>query len=286
MAVLISTAGGGLHQLRDGVIDDVDLGRHLLTGFAGLARQAAHRVGYHGKTTASFACAGRFNRGVKGQQVGLCGNRCDVRGHGAQLACVGGQAANLGERLVAAGLGGFKGVNHLAQLAVALGQDFQSAIGILTVQLTGSVLRGLHGFLQAFGNPHKAAAQLDNGGFGLLARTFDLFGPDRHGTEKDFIELCMGGHGAGLSVMCLVMVQRLGNSATHVVLLGAGSQCTGTETDSEQCRTSKQIGRTRTGLREDPGNGRYDGNQRKPDEMRTTLRRSTAGMIRHHGFDP
>ncbi|KPB13158.1 Unknown protein sequence [Pseudomonas amygdali pv. sesami] len=96
----------------------------------------------------------------------------------------------------------------------------------------------------------------------------------------------MGGHGAGLSVMCLVMVQRLGNSATHVVLLGAGSQCTGTETDSEQGRTSKQIGRTSTGLREDPGNGRYDGNQRKPDEMRTTLRRSTAGMIRHHGFDP
>ncbi|RML68977.1 hypothetical protein APX70_03365, partial [Pseudomonas syringae pv. maculicola] len=49
LAVLVGTAGRRLDQLRDGVVDDIDLGRHLLAGLAGLARQAAHRIGDHRK---------------------------------------------------------------------------------------------------------------------------------------------------------------------------------------------------------------------------------------------
>ncbi len=88
----------------------------------------------------------------------------------------------MGERLVAAGLSGFERVDYPAQFAVTLRQHFQRTIGILTVQFTGSVLRRLYGFLQALGNAHETRAQLDNRGFGLLARAFDLLGPDRHGT--------------------------------------------------------------------------------------------------------
>jgi len=41
--------------------------------------QLAHLVGHHGKTPTGLASAGRFNGGIKGQQVGLVGNiRNDV----------------------------------------------------------------------------------------------------------------------------------------------------------------------------------------------------------------
>ncbi|RMR45226.1 hypothetical protein ALP85_01155 [Pseudomonas syringae pv. syringae] len=140
-------------------------------------------------------------------------------------------------------------------------QHFQRTIGILTVQLTGSVLRRLHGFLQALGNAHETRAQFDNRGFGLLARAFDLLGPDRHGTEEDFIELGVGRHGAALSAMRLVVIQRLSHGAAHLGLLGAGGRGTGAETNRQQCSTRHQIGRTRAELRENPGNGGYDGNE-------------------------
>ncbi|MNT89356.1 hypothetical protein D3C72_2300700 [compost metagenome] len=63
----------------------------------GLGRQGANLIGDHGKATTLLAGAGRFNGGVKCQQVGLFGNRAD---HFSGEHDVLGLPGQVGDRLV------------------------------------------------------------------------------------------------------------------------------------------------------------------------------------------
>jgi RsmE family RNA methyltransferase len=103
-------------------------GRHLLGAalqaddqlfdfLGGLLRplgQAAHFIGNHRKTASGLTGARRFNRCVKGQQVGLLGHRLDDVQHTADLVALTLEMAH-----------GFGGVAHLAGQALDLGDSLR-----------------------------------------------------------------------------------------------------------------------------------------------------------------
>ena len=62
--------------------------------------QQSDLVRHHRKSTALFPGAGRFNRGVQRQQVGLFGNRADHFKHTADLAALRGQCLYHFDRLI------------------------------------------------------------------------------------------------------------------------------------------------------------------------------------------
>ena len=145
--------------------------------------------------------------------------------------------------LVAAGLGGLERVDHLAQFTVAAGQHLECAVGGLPIQFAGSVLRGLYGFLQARGDPGETVGQAHNRFFGLLARTFHLLGPDRHGAQQHLIELCPRGHAVLRHVGVRLIRQRPSGRTLHRVTLGTRAPGAGTQADQHQPRADRQIGR-------------------------------------------
>ena len=99
---------------------------HFLGGGHGFFCQLAHFVGHHGKSAPGLASTGRFNGGVKGQQIGLVGN---IRNNTQYLACALGLFAkrgHLGFQFHSAGLNAADIGNHpchhlCAALGLALG---------------------------------------------------------------------------------------------------------------------------------------------------------------------
>ena len=63
--------------------------------------QVAHFIGNHGKASTHFACAGRFDCGVKGEQVGLFGDAMNLTDHAADLLAVGSQLFRSSARFAA-----------------------------------------------------------------------------------------------------------------------------------------------------------------------------------------
>ncbi|MCY1306997.1 hypothetical protein D9M70_568910 [compost metagenome] len=69
------------HRFAGGLLQAPDQGLDLAGGTGSALGQGTHLFGDHGEPAAHFASAGRFDRGVEGQQVGLFGNRTDHREH-------------------------------------------------------------------------------------------------------------------------------------------------------------------------------------------------------------
>ena len=62
------------------------------------AGQCADFIGYHRKTPTLFTCAGRFNRGIEREQIGLFGNTTNHIHHAANLFTVTRQVLDHGNR--------------------------------------------------------------------------------------------------------------------------------------------------------------------------------------------
>ncbi|CAI8863109.1 Thiolase_C domain-containing protein [Pseudomonas brassicacearum] len=282
MAVLVRAAGRGMHQLGDGVVDDVDLGRHLLAGLAGFARETAHGVGHHGKPTPGLAGTGGFDGGVEGQQVGLCGNRRDIGGHGPQLAGIGGQVAHLGQGFIAAGLGGLQGIDDLDQFTFALGQHLYGTATAAAGQLTGGQLRGLHGLFQARGNAGEAAGQRDDCGFGLLPGAFDLLGPDRHRTENDFVELLAGFMGQVLAGLQVVAGHGGGDGAVELLTLRTRTPYASTDANGQEGNSQDDVLNTWTVEQYDANGSNKSDEHCVPEDARW-LGEGMTVWVRRHG---
>jgi hypothetical protein len=67
----------GFHRLASRLLDGADLGGDVVGGARRLAGQRLHFLRDDGEAAAGIACAGRFDRGVQCEQVGLPGNVAD-----------------------------------------------------------------------------------------------------------------------------------------------------------------------------------------------------------------
>jgi hypothetical protein len=116
----------------------------------------AHFIGHHGKTTAHFTGARRFDGCVKRQQVGLVGDALDHVDHAANFVAVLGQ---LGHRLA--------GFAHRRRQALDGIAGFPGNLPALAGQAVG-FLGGVGGALHMVGHFLGGGGHLVDGGGDLL----------------------------------------------------------------------------------------------------------------------
>ena len=134
VAALLHGLGGLTAALLQAADDLLDFRR----GGGRFLRQIAHLISHHGKATALIAGAGRFNRGVQRQQVGLLGDRADHLQHLADLFGLVGQRLHFR----------FGQVDLFSQLA-----DFTAHMVDRAAAFNGLLVSGLRRRCRAIGMP-------------------------------------------------------------------------------------------------------------------------------------
>ena len=122
----------------------------------------------HREATASFAGVGGLDRGVDGEQVGLCGNVGHVGGHLLQLVDEAAEVLHLLQHLAIAGHGGAQRVEHRMQLLVTVGEHGHQALAVVLCRAGGQI-GGLHGLVELVDDATEALRQRRDGLFHLHA---------------------------------------------------------------------------------------------------------------------
>ncbi|MNN24682.1 hypothetical protein D3C81_1381230 [compost metagenome] len=146
----------GRHHLAGVALDALDHLTDFFDRILGAPGQVAHLVGNHGKATSGFTGAGRFDRSVERQQVGLLGDAADHLQHRADLFAVLRQHFDFGH-----------GFAHLigqqGDIAGAALDDCHPVLG-----RTVGAARGIGGTGGAVGDVMGSGAHLVGGGGDLV----------------------------------------------------------------------------------------------------------------------